>query len=141
MLWIKAFHIIFVVTWFAGLFYLPRLFIHHCAATDAIGNERFVMMEGKLIRVIMNPSAVLAMSFGAILLWDAWDAFSGATWLWIKLALVFALLVFHGACLQIAQQLQLGIKLHSDRFLRIFNELPALVLIGVVVLVVVKPGV
>ena len=140
MLWIKAFHIIFVTTWFAGLFYLPRLFIYHHATTDEPGNERFVLMERKLIRVIMNPSAVLAMSFGAVLLWNGWAAFGGATWMWTKLALVFALCLFHGACLRIADQLQQGIKAYSDRYLRIFNELPALVLIGAVILVVVKPS-
>ena len=140
MLWLKALHIIFVVTWFAGLFYLPRLFIYHHAATDAASNERFIMMERKLIRAIMNPSAVLAISLGALLLWNAWDAFGGASWMWAKLVLVFALFLFHGACLRMAQQLQQGIKPHSDRFLRIFNELPALVLIGAVILVVVKPS-
>lgn len=140
MLWIKAFHIIFVVTWFAGLFYLPRLFIYHHAATDSVSQERFCMMERKLIRVIMNPSAVLAMLFGAVLLWDAWAAFGSTAWMWIKLGLVVTLVAFHAACLRIAQQLQRGSKPHSDRFLRVFNELPALVLISVVILVVVKPS-
>ena len=140
MLWIKAFHIIFVVTWFAGLFYLPRLFIYHHAATDSVSQERFCMMERKLIRVIMNPSAVLAMLFGTVLLWDAWAAFGSTAWMWIKLGLVVTLVAFHAACLRIAQQLQRGSKPHSDRFLRVFNELPALVLISVVILVVVKPS-
>lgn len=140
LLWIKAFHIVFVVTWFAALFYLPRLFIYHHSAQDEISNGRFELMERKLITVIMNPSAVLATVLGSILLWQSWSAFGHATWLWAKLALVFVLYGFHFSCLRIHRELTRGIKRRSDRFLRVFNELPALVLIGAVVLVVVKPG-
>ncbi len=140
MLWVKAFHIVFVVTWFAALFYLPRLFIYHHAAADDLGNERFKVMEHKLIKIIMNPSAVLASLLGGLLLWNAWGAFSQAAWLWAKLAFVLVLYAFHFSCLRITRELAQGQKLRSDRFLRIFNELPALVLITVVILVVVKPG-
>jgi putative membrane protein len=140
VLWIKAFHIIAVVTWFAALFYLPRLFIYHNATTDDAGNERFKVMERKLIKVIMNPSAVAASVFGGLLLWNAWDAFGSAGWLWAKLALVLALYAYHFSCLRIARELAQDEKRRTDRFLRIFNELPALVLISVVILVVVKPG-
>lgn len=140
MLWLKAFHIVFVVTWFAALFYLPRLFIYHNDTRDDVGNARFKLMERKLVNVIMNPSAVLASVLGGLLLWNAWAAFGQAAWLWAKLALVILLYAYHFGCLRIAAEFARDERRRSDRFLRIFNELPALVLISVVVLVVVKPG-
>jgi putative membrane protein len=140
VLWLKAFHIVFVVTWFAALFYLPRLFIYHNDTRDEVGNARFKLMERKLVTVIMNPSAVLASVLGGLLLWNAWAAFGHAAWLWAKLALVLLLYGYHFSCLRIARELARDERRRSDRFLRIFNELPALVLISVVVLVVVKPG-
>ena len=94
-LWLKALHIIFVVTWFAGLFYLPRLFIYHTSATDPISNARFQTMEGKLYRVIMNPSMIGALVMGIWLFAESWQAYSGQIWIWVKVALVIVLIGYH----------------------------------------------
>ena len=139
MLWLKAFHIIFVVTWFAGLFYLPRLFIYHALANDAVSIARFKIMEHKLIKIIMTPSAALATAFGAAMIALNWTYYSHQHWLWAKLALVTCLLGYHAYAVFIARTLANDGTPHSARFYRIFNELPALVLISVVILVVVKP--
>ncbi len=138
-LWLKALHIIFVVTWFAGLFYIPRLFIYHSSTSDEAGKERFKVMERKLYRVIMNPSMILTLVFGIWLLVESWQAFSTQGWIWLKLALVLALVGYHHYCLRIMKALALDRQIHSEKFLRIFNELPAVVLIAAVILVVVKP--
>ena len=138
-LWLKAFHIIFVVTWFAGLFYMPRLFVYHCSTTDREGRERFKVMQRKLYRVIMNPSMVLTLVFGVWLLIESWQAYSTQVWIWIKVALVVALIGYHHYCLKIMKAFAEDRQLHSEKFFRIFNELPALVLIVAVILVVVKP--
>ena len=139
MLWLKALHVIFVVTWFAGLFYLPRLFIYHSLATDAVSIARFKVMEHKLISVIMTPSALLATSFGAAMIATNWGYYSQARWLAVKLALVVCLIGYHVYCLAIARALARDHTPHSTRFYRIYNELPALVLVIVVLLAVVKP--
>jgi len=138
-LWLKALHIIFVVTWFAGLFYLPRLFIYHTSATDPISNARFQTMEGKLYRVIMNPSMIGALVMGIWLFAESWQAYSGQIWIWVKVALVIVLIGYHHYCLRILKAFAEDQQLHSEKFLRIFNELPAGVLILAVILVVVKP--
>ena len=138
-LWLKALHIIFVVTWFAGLFYMPRLFVYHSGATDQISRERFKVMERKLFRIIMNPSMVLTLVFGVWLLVESWQAFSGQIWLWLKIVLVVLLIGYHHYCLRIIKAFAQDRVLHSERFFRIFNELPSLVLVGAVILVVVKP--
>lgn len=139
MLWLKSLHIIFVVTWFAGLFYLPRLFVYHVRA-DAAGREMFKGMERRLLRGIMNPSALLVLLFGGWMAIANFDAYRLAWWFWCKLALVAALLVHHGYGAYIARRLAVDESPHSERFYRIYNELPALVLIGAVILVVVKPA-
>lgn len=138
-LWLKAFHIIFVVTWFAGLFYLPRLFIYHTNTTDQEGKERFKIMQRKLYRVIMNPSMILTLVFGIWLLIASWQAYSTQVWIWVKVLLVIVLVGYHHYCLRIMKAFAEDHQLHSEKFLRIFNELPALVLIAAVILVVVKP--
>ena len=91
-LWIKAFHVIFVITWMAGLFYLPRLFVYHSSATDQLSRDRFKVMESKLYRIIMRPSMVLATVFGLWVLVLAWEAFAASGWLWLKITAVIALL-------------------------------------------------
>ncbi len=138
-LWLKAFHIIFVVTWFAGLFYLPRLFVYHSSATDQISKDRFKVMESKLYRIIMNPSMVLAVGLGIWLLVETWQAFSGQGWIWLKIFLVVLLIGYHHYCLRIMKSFATDQVPHSEKFFRIFNEVPALVLIVAVILVVVKP--
>jgi putative membrane protein len=136
-LWIKAFHIIFVVTWFAGLFYLPRLYVYHAMANDSVGIERFKVMERKLFYGIMTPSAVLAVALG-VWLWLAYD-FTGI-WLHIKLVLVLFLIGYHIYCGKLLVDFKHDRNRHGDVYYRWLNELPVLMLIASVVLVVVKPA-
>jgi len=138
-LWLKALHIIFVVTWFAGLFYMPRLFVYHASANDEISRERFKVMQSKLYRVIMNPSMIGAVVFGIWLFVESWQAFSSQGWIWLKIFLVVLLIGYHHYCLRIIKAFADDQVLHSEKFFRIFNELPALVLVIAVILVVVKP--
>lgn len=137
MLWLKSFHIIFVVTWFAGLFYLPRLFVYHTAATDAVGRDRFVVMERRLF-ALMTLGAVLAVAFGISMVAAA-PAYLDFLWLRVKLALVAALILYHIWCYKLLQDLHDGRDRHSQRWFRLFNEVPALLLIAIVILAVVKP--
>lgn len=137
LLWLKAFHIVFVVTWFAGLFYLPRLFVYHTVATDPVSLERFAVMERKLFG-IMTFGAILAIVFGVSMIVTA-PAYLQAEWLHVKLTLVTALIAYHIWCRQLMVKLQQKRNTHSQRWYRFFNEVPALLLIGIVVLAVVKP--
>jgi putative membrane protein len=136
MLWIKSLHIIFMVAWFAGLFYLPRLFVYHAMSDDFPGSERFKVMERKLYYGIMGPSAVLTVVFG---LW-LWLGFgiTGA-WLHAKLALVVLLIGYHMYCGRLLADFKTDRNRHSHIYYRWFNEFPVLILMGVVILVVVKP--
>lgn len=134
--WIKALHIIFMVTWFAGLFYLPRLFAYHSTATDAAGIERFKIMERKLFYGIMTPGAILTLIFG-VWLWLGYG-FNG-TWLHIKLALVIVLIAYHIYCGKLLMDFKHDRNKHSHTFYRWLNEFPVLILIAVVILAVVKP--
>ena len=136
MLWVKALHIVFVVTWFAGLFYLPRLFVYHAMAEDRVSLDRFALMERKLYWGIMAPGAVLSLASG-IWLWLGWG-FSGG-WLHAKLALVLLLVAYHLWCGKLMLDLRAGRSTRSHRWFRWFNELPVLALFAVVILVVVKP--
>ncbi len=147
MLWLKAFHIVGVVSWFAALLYLPRLFVYHAqiqgtglpdaAIDDAMGNARFKIMERKLF-MIMTIGAVLAIGFGVGMLALAPD-YLLMRWLHVKLALVLVLVGYHGACFALVQQFAANRNSHSERWYRLFNEVPALLLVGIVILVVVKP--
>jgi Predicted membrane protein len=136
MLWIKALHIVFVVTWFAGLFYLPRLYVYHATAEDSASIERFKLMERKLYFGIMTPSAVLAVVFGGWL-WLGYG-FAGG-WLHAKLALVVALIVYHLWCGRLLRDFKDDRNRKSHVWFRWFNEFPVLILLAIVVLVVVKP--
>jgi putative membrane protein len=136
MLWVKALHVIFMVTWFAGLFYLPRLFVYHAQAADAISIERFKIMERKLYFGIMTPGAILAVLFGAWL-WLGYGITGG--WLHAKLALVVVLVAYHVYCGKLLGDFKRDRNRHGHVWYRWFNELPVLILIGVVILVVVKP--
>lgn len=137
MLWLKAFHVVFVVTWFAGLFYLPRLFVYHAAATDAPGLERFVTMERRLFG-IMTVGGTLAALFGVSMIVAA-PAYLAFGWLHVKLALVALLIGYHLWCYRLMIGLRAGKNRHSERWFRLFNEAPALLLIAIVILAVVKP--
>jgi putative membrane protein len=136
MLWIKAFHVSFMVTWFAGLFYLPRLFVYHATAQDRSSIERFKVMERKLYFGIMTPGAVLTIVFG-LWLWLGYGI-SGA-WLHAKLALVALLVLYHLWCGKLLTDLKHERNQHSHVWFRWFNELPVLVLFAIVILVIVKP--
>ena len=136
MLWVKALHVIFMVTWFAGLFYLPRLFVYHAMAEDRASLERFAVMERKLFWGIMTPGAVLTLAFG-IWLWLGWG-FSGG-WLHAKLAVVALLIAHHVWCGKLMLDLRAGRSRRSHRWFRWFNELPVVALFAAVILVVVKP--
>jgi putative membrane protein len=139
VLWLKAFHIIFVVTWFAGLFYLPRLFVYHAATPtdDKAGRERFVTMERKLF-VIMTIGGSLALVFGAALV-AINPALLEFNWLRLKLAFVVGLVAFHVYCRTLMRELAAG-KARPQLWYRWFNEVPAIALLAIVILVVVKPG-
>lgn len=138
-LWLKAIHIIAVVCWFAGIFYLPRLFIYHAATEDQVGRERFKIMERKLYRAIMNPSMIVTLILGIWMLALRWQTYSTHVWLWVKVVLVIGLIGYHHYCLKIMKAYANDQTLHSDRFLRVFNEIPVLILLPVVILVVLKP--
>ena len=137
MLWLKAFHIVFVVTWFAGIFYLPRLFIYHAAATDALGIERFQTMERRLF-AIMTIGATLTLLFGLAMV-AVTPALLATGWLRLKLALVAALIGYHIWCYRLMGDLRAGRNSHSATWYRVFNEAPALLLIAIVILAVIKP--
>jgi putative membrane protein len=136
MLWVKSFHIIFVVAWFAGLFYLPRLYVYHAATSDSPGIERFKVMERKLYYGIMTPSAVLAVALG-LWLWLGYGITGG--WLHAKLVLVLMLIAYHLYCGRLLADFKHDRNRHSHVYYRWFNEIPVLILIAVVILVVVKP--
>jgi protoporphyrinogen IX oxidase len=137
MLWMKAFHVVFVVTWFAGLFYLPRLFVYHAGTTDAPGITRFRIMEQRLF-AIMSIGAVLAVLF-ALAMVVASPSYLAMGWLRVKVLLVAALVGYHAWCYQLMRALRAGPGAHSARWYRMFNELPTLLLVAIVILAVVKP--
>ncbi len=135
MLWVKAFHIVFVVSWFAGLFYLPRLFVNHAMAIEPAEIARLKLMERKLYR-FMTPIGVLALVFGTWL-WLGWDFRGG--WLHAKLALVAVLIGYHLYCGKLVKDFAANRNIRGHVFYRWFNELPVLILTAVVILVTVKP--
>ena len=136
MLWWKALHIIFVVSWFAGLFYLPRLFVYHAQATDAPSNERFKVMERKLYRGIMMPAMILTVASG-LWLWLGYG-FAGE-WLHVKVFLVSLLVAYHFWMRSLMGDFARDANRRTHVFYRWVNELPTLLLVAIVILVVVKP--
>jgi protoporphyrinogen IX oxidase len=139
MLWIKAFHIIAVITWFSALFYLPRLFVYHTLSEDNISRERFKIMERKLLNGIATPSMIAVFIFGGWMSYLGWNYYSHATWYWCKLVLVALVGAYHHICAVYVKQLRDDTCKKSHIFFRWFNETPVLVLVGIVILVVVKP--
>jgi protoporphyrinogen IX oxidase len=137
MLWLKALHVVFVVTWFAGLFYLPRLFVYHAATRDSQGLARFIVMERRLY-FIMSLGALLAVLLGLAMIVAA-PAYLSMGWLRVKLLLVAALVGYHGWCYRLMLALRAGTSPHSQRWYRIFNEVPGILLLAIVILAVVKP--
>ena len=137
MLWIKSFHIVFMVAWYAGLFYLPRLFVYHAQSEDKISTERFKIMERKLYAGIMTPCMILTLALGAWL-WLGYGFRGG--WLHAKLALVLVLVAHHFYLGKLIRDFKHDRNRHGHVFYRWLNEIPALpVLIGIVILVIVKP--
>jgi len=139
MEWVKAFHIIFMVTWFAGLFYLPRLYVYHATSNDKISLERFKVMERKLYFGIMTPGMVLTLLSGGWLLTPLWSTYSGDLWLHLKLLLVLLLVIYHFYCGKLYSAFKNDNNQHGHVFYRWLNEMPVLALIAIVIFVVVKP--
>ena len=138
MLVVKALHIIFVVTWMAGLFYLPRLFVYHAQATDRISIDRFKIMERKVYWGIATPGGVLALAFG-LWLWLGWFQAAGA-WLHAKLGIVLLLVLYHLWCAKLLIDFREERNTRSHVWYRWFNEVPVLFLVAIVFLVVLKPA-
>ena len=137
MLLVKSLHLIFMVTWFAGLFYLPRLFVYHAQSSDRISIERFKVMERKLYWGIATPGGVLTLVFG-LWLWLGWFQGAGG-WLHAKLALVAVLVVYHAWCGKLMLDLRNERNTKSHVWFRWFNEFPLVILVAVILLVVFKP--
>jgi protoporphyrinogen IX oxidase len=135
MLWIKALHIVFMTTWFAGLFYLPRLFVYHAMTEDAAGRERFKVMERKLYRGIMAPGAALTIVFGMIL--AGYSTVGG--WFYAKLAVVALVVAYHLYCGKLLSDFAQDRNTRTHVWYRWFNEVPVVLLLAAVILAVVKP--
>jgi protoporphyrinogen IX oxidase len=139
MLWIKAFHIIFMVTWFAGLFYLPRLYVYHAKTTDHQTISILKTMEHRLFWYITTPGGILTIVFGWWLIFLNYDYYSHLMWLHVKLVLVLGLVLFHAYCGKLLIDFKHAKNTHSQRFFRYLNEVPTVILISVVLLVVIQP--
>jgi putative membrane protein len=137
MLWLKALHVIAVVTWFAGLFYLPRLYVYHADAKDPVGIQRFDIMERRLF-AIMSIGAALSVFFGGLMLLES-PAYLQMGWLKLKLLFVALIIAYHAYCYKLLRDFRAQRNTRSAKWLRGFNELPSLLLIAIVVLAVVKP--
>ncbi len=137
-LWLKAFHLMAVVSWFAGLFYLPRLFVYHAMSEDQISRERFKIMERKLYRGIMTPAAIATLVFGLWML-HLNSALLAMGWIKAKLVLIMLLIIYHGFCGYFVRQFAADCNTRSHVFFRVFNELPVLALIAIILLAVLKP--
>ncbi len=138
MLWVKSFHIIFMVTWFAGLFYLPRLFVYHASSEDSISNDRFKVMERKLFWGITTPGGIITIALGFWLI--EMSGFSYSTlWLQAKLAAVGILVLYHIWCGKLLLDFKQDKNRHTHVWYRLFNEFPVLILIAVILLVELKP--
>jgi len=140
VLWLKALHIIFMVTWFAGLFYLPRLYVYHTMAEDEVGRERFKVMERKLYYGITTPGAVLTWVFGIWMLFDyAWAVYGSSGWLHAKLLLLVIMVGYHLWCGRLLKAFRDDRNTHSHVWYRWFNEVPVIFLVAMVILATVKP--
>lgn len=138
-LYLKAFHLIAVVCWFAALFYLPRLFVYHAMSEDTPSRERFKVMERKLYRGIMTPSAIVTVALGFWMLHLNMDYYTTVWWIKLKLVLVLVLVCYHAACGYYLRQFADDKNTRSHTFFRFFNELPVLLLISIVLLAVLRP--
>ena len=140
MLWYKALHLIFMVTWFSGLFYLPRLFVYHAMSDDKISIDRFKIMEKKLFYGIATPGGLLTIIFGfCLLVSNGMTSYSGQLWLSLKMILIAALVLYHIYCFSLLQDFKYNRNKHTHIWYRWFNEVPVLILVGIVLLAVIKP--
>jgi len=140
MLWLKALHLIFMVTWFAGLLYLPRLFVYHAMSEDQTSIDRFKIMERKLFFGIMTPGAILTIIFGFWTLFgNGWETYAGTLWLHAKLVLIAVLLIYHIYCGKLLLDFKHDQNQHDHVFYRWLNEFPVLLLVVIIVLAVVRP--
>lgn len=137
--WVLAFHVIFMVTWFAGLFYLPRLFVYHAASDDRLSIDRFKIMERKLFWGITTPGGIVTLALGLWMLLPQWAIYTHEGWMHAKLALVAVLIAFHVYCGKLLMDFKHDRNRHGHVFYRWLNEFPVLILVAVVILVVVKP--
>lgn len=140
MLWVRAFHIIFMVTWFAGLFYLPRLFVYHAMSDDAPSIERFKVMERKLYYGITTPGALMTAVFGLWLLFHGWPLYAQSGWMHAKLALVAVLIAYHAYLGKLLVDFKHDRNRHGHVFYRWLNEFPVLILVAVILLVELQPS-
>lgn len=139
LLWLKALHLIAVICWFAALFYLPRLFVYHAMSEDSASRERFKIMERKLYRGIMTPSAILTVALGFWMLYLNAGYYSTVWWIKLKLGLVILLVCYHAACGHFLRRFAEDRNTRSHVFFRVFNELPVVLLVAIVLLAVLKP--
>ena len=138
--WIKALHVIAVIAWMAGMLYLPRLFVYHCdAGPGTPASETFKVMERKLLRAIINPAMIATFLFGGLLMATPGAVDWSRGWIWVKLALVLALAAEHGLLARCRRDFEADRNRRPARFYRIINEVPAVLMIAIVILVVVKP--
>jgi len=139
MPWVRAFHLVFVIAWFAGLFYLPRLFVYHAQTSEPACREQFKVMERKLFWFVTPFAVITALLGGWLLAGYAWEAYRHSGWLHAKLALVLLLYGYHGWCWLLLRDFARDRNRHGHIWYRWFNEVPVLLLLGIVVLVIVKP--
>jgi putative membrane protein len=140
MLWLKALHLIFMVTWFAGLFYLPRLFVYHAMSDDQASIDRFKIMERKLFFGIMTPGAIMTIIFGFWTLFAyGWEAYAGMLWLHVKLVLIAILIIYHIYCGKLLLDFKHDRNQHGHVFYRWLNEFPVLILVAIIILAVIRP--
>jgi protoporphyrinogen IX oxidase len=139
MIWVRAFHIIAMVTWFAGLFYLPRLFVYHAMSDDTVSRERFKVMERKLFYGITTPGGLVTIVLGLWLLFNGWALYAQSGWMHVKLALVAVLIAYHIYLGKLLVDFKHDRNRRSHVFYRWLNEFPVLILIGVIILVEVQP--
>ncbi len=137
MIWVKAFHVIFIICWFAGIFYLPRLFVYHAMAKDQPTRDHLKLMERKLY-LFMSQFAVLSVALGIWLAVDNWAYYQQALWFHVKIFLVLVVIIYHFICGRFVAQLAED-NMRSHVYYRWFNEIPVLALFPIVILVVVKP--
>lgn len=138
-LWLKAFHLISIICWFAGLFYLPRLFVYHSDTTDTPSNTRFKTMERKLHNIIMVPSLLAVMSSGAALFYLNFNMYLSQRWFLVKMFAIFLLLLFHCRCTWHMLKFRNDQNIYSRTYFIPFNEIPSVLLVCIIIMVVVKP--